>query len=279
MTDIDDAPGARPEPTPGPGVADTPSRALALDAVDLIFGADRPGAGVAALRNVTLTIAPGELVAVTGRSGSGKSSLLNVAGGLVPATAGIVTVCGERLRGRSPADLAAIRRRHVGYVFQDLNLLPTLTAVENTSLPLELAGWNRAEADASARRALDEVELSAEADRFPDELSGGQKQRVAIARGLVGQRSLLLADEPTAALDDVTGEVILRLIKAQCDRGAAALLVTHDPAQAAWADRVIRLADGAIESETVRPALRTDLAQLSDSADLADPDQGQEDSA
>lgn len=246
-----------------------PAEALRFDDVDLLFGidpaTDGPGAGVAALRNITLSVAPGELVAVTGRSGSGKSTLLNAAGGLVPATAGRITVCGQSLRGGTPTQLAAIRRRHIGYVFQDLNLLPTLTAAENTSLPLELAGWGRADAMAAAVKALDEVELSTdEADRFPDQLSGGQKQRVAIARGLVGQRSLLLADEPTAALDEVTGEVILRLIRARCDQGAAALLVTHDPAQAAWANRVIRLVDGAIESETVRPALRTDLADLTE---------------
>jgi putative ABC transport system ATP-binding protein len=238
-----------------------------MDAVDLIFRADRDGMGVTALRNVRLVVSPGELVAVTGRSGSGKSSLLNVAGGLVKATAGNVTVCGEPLRGRSPKDLAAIRRNHVGYVFQDLNLLPTLTAAENTSLPLELAGWDRAEADAAARQALVDVELAAEVDRYPDELSGGQKQRVAIARGLVGQRSLLLADEPTAALDDVTGEVILRLVRAQCDRGAAALMVTHDSAQAAWADRVVRLVDGAVESITARPSVGTNLSDFARPAD------------
>ena len=217
---------------------------------------------------MTLRLEPGELVAVTGRSGSGKSSLLNVAGGLVAPTLGSVTVCGEQLSDRTPRQQAAIRRRHIGYVFQDLNLLPTLSAAENVSLPLELAGRNRREAEAEAVEALDRVGLDGLAGRFPDELSGGQRQRVAIARGLVGDRSLLLADEPTSALDDLTGEEILRLIRDQCDRGAAALLVTHDPSLSAWADRVIRLAsrpgEDSIESESVRPASRLDLSLLAD---------------
>ncbi len=239
-----------------------PHPVLRLDRVGLRF--QDQATTVVALDEVTLTVAAGEMVAITGRSGSGKSSLLNVAGGLTLATSGTVSVNAEPLTGRSAKDLAAIRRRHVGYVFQDLNLLPNLSAIENVSLPLELAGQPRTEAEDQAAEALDQVGLADLGHRFPTELSGGQRQRVAIARGVVGQRSLLLADEPTSALDDVTGEQILALLRQQCDRGAAALLVTHEPSLAAWADRVIRLNGGAIQSESIRPTSRVDLASLAD---------------
>lgn len=237
-----------------------PNPVLRLDEVGLRFD-EQPGP-VIALDGVSLTVAPGEMVAITGRSGSGKSSLLNVAGGLTPVTSGTVAVGGNTLTGRSVKEVAALRRHHIGYVFQDLNLLPNLTAVENVSLPLELAGQDRRQAEAAASAALERVGLGAMGARFPNELSGGQRQRVAIARGVVGQRSLLLADEPTSALDDVTGEQILQLLRQQCDQGSAALLVTHEPSLAAWADRVIRLTDGAIESESIRPSSRVDLSDL-----------------
>ncbi|MEM9563404.1 MAG: ABC transporter ATP-binding protein [Actinomycetota bacterium] len=240
------------------------STVLSFERVGLVLGSAEQR--VHAIDHVDLHVAAGELVAVTGRSGSGKSSLLNLAGGLVEATIGTVTVAGERLTGSSDREKAAIRRRHVGYVFQDLNLLPTLTAVENVALPLELDRWRRAEATSEATTALDRVGLGGLGDRHPDQLSGGQRQRVAIARGLVGRRSLLLADEPTSALDDLTGEEIIRLIRARCDEGAAALVVTHEPSLAGWADRVIRLqrqpGEPSIESEAIRPARRPDLADL-----------------
>jgi putative ABC transport system ATP-binding protein len=203
---------------------------------------------VTALAEVTLEIRPGELVAVTGRSGSGKSTLLNLAGGLDRPTTGSVTVDGVDLASHSVTQLAELRRRRIGIVFQHGNLLPTLSAVENIALPLELDGVSPKQAKQAAIDALEAVEGAAFAERFPDELSGGEQQRVAIARGLIGDRGLLLADEPTGALDEVTGERMLTLLRAACDRGAAALLVTHDPAQAAWADRVVRLRDGSVES-------------------------------
>ncbi len=205
-----------------------------------------------ALDGVDLEIAPGELVAVTGRSGSGKTTLLNLAGGLDRPTAGLVAVDGYELTAMSPRQLAALRRRSIGYVFQDLNLLPTLTGIENVMLPLELDGRSGRRALTAAAAALEAVDAEELADRYPDQLSGGQRQRLAIARALVGTRRLILADEPTGALDEVTGEGILRLIRSRCDDGAAALMVTHDPAQAAWADRVIRLRDGRVDSVTAR---------------------------
>ncbi|WP_299951592.1 ABC transporter ATP-binding protein [uncultured Modestobacter sp.] len=201
---------------------------------------------VHALRGADLTVAPGELVAVMGASGSGKSTLLHIAGGLDTPTAGQVLVEGQELTRLSAAALAAVRRRSVGYVFQDLNLIPALTAVENVSLPRELDGVRGRQARAEARAALDEVGIGELADRFPDEMSGGQQQRVAIARALVGERRLLLADEPTGALDSTTGEEVLRLLRARCAAGAAGVLVTHEARHAAWADRVLFLRDGVV---------------------------------
>jgi len=216
---------------------------------------------VQALRGISLEVAPGEFVAVMGPSGSGKSTLLNIAGGLDSATTGDVVVEGIALGGMSRAALAAVRRRSVGYVFQELNLIPALTAAENVSLPRELDGVSARKAKAEAVAALSEVGLDDVADRFPDELSGGQQQRVAIARALVGPRRLILADEPTGALDSVTGEDVIGLIRARCDAGAAAVLVTHDARLAGWADRVIFLRDGLIVDDTAaRPAAATSLA-------------------
>jgi putative ABC transport system ATP-binding protein len=207
---------------------------------------------VHALRGVSLTVEPGELVAVMGPSGSGKSTLLNLAGGLDAPTSGSVLVEGTDLGGLSRAQLAAVRRRSVGYVFQDFNLIPALTAAENVALPRELDGVRMREVRREAAAALEEVGLSALADRFPDELSGGQRQRVAIARALVGPRRLVLADEPTGALDSRTGEWVLRLLRTRCDAGAAGVLVTHEARHAAWADRVVFLRDGAMVDETGR---------------------------
>lgn len=201
---------------------------------------------VLALRGLSLAIAPGELVAVMGPSGSGKSTLLNVAGGLDRATTGSVILEGADLSSLSPKQLAAIRRRHAGYVFQDLNLIPTLTAVENVAMPMELDGINMQTAREAALAALIEVGIGELAQRFPDEMSGGQQQRVAIARAMAGVRRLILADEPTGALDSETGEGVLRLIRTKIDEGAAGLLVTHESRHAAWADRVVYLRDGQI---------------------------------
>jgi putative ABC transport system ATP-binding protein len=201
---------------------------------------------VYALRGVSLTVSRGELVAVMGPSGSGKSTLLNLGGGLDSPTRGEVLVAGESLGRCSRRRLAAIRRRIVGYVFQDLNLLASLTAVENVALPVELDGASSRAARSLAMAALATVDMADLAARFPDELSGGQQQRVAIARALIGQRSLVLADEPTGALDSQTGEAVLRLLRARVDEGAAGVLVTHEARHAAWADRVVFLRDGEI---------------------------------
>jgi putative ABC transport system ATP-binding protein len=205
---------------------------------------------VHALAGITLDVAAGELVAIMGPSGSGKSSLLSIAGGLDSASSGDVLLSGESLVSMSPSQLAALRRRSIGYVFQQLNLIPSLTAAENVMLPRELDGIPTRQARAEARTALAEVGVAGLADRFPDELSGGQQQRIAIVRALIGDRKLILADEPTGALDSQTGEDVLRLLRARCDAGAAGLLVTHDARHAGWADRVVFLRDDVVIDQT-----------------------------
>jgi putative ABC transport system ATP-binding protein len=203
---------------------------------------------VRALKGVSLEVGRGELVAVMGPSGSGKSTLLNLAGGLDRPTSGRVVVEGVDLA--TVKDLAALRRGSAGYVFQDLNLIPSLTAAENVMLPRELDGVRAGRARREALDVLAATGVAEIADRFPEELSGGQRQRVAIARALVGERRLLLADEPTGALDTATGDEILQLLRARCDDGAAVLLVTHESRYAGWADRVVFLRDGEIVDST-----------------------------
>jgi putative ABC transport system ATP-binding protein len=226
-----------------------------LELRDVVRVHGRGATQVRALGGVSVLVHAGELVAVMGPSGSGKSTPLNLAGGLDRPTSGEVLVDCVPLAGLSARALAAVRRRAVGYVFQELNLVPALTAAENVSLPRELDGVPARRARQEALAALAEVGIEDLADRFPDDMSGGQQQRVAIARALVGPRRLVLADEPTGALDSETGEAMLRLLRARCDAGAAGLLVTHEARHAAWADRVVFLRDGVVVDET-RPALR-----------------------
>ena len=209
---------------------------------------------VVALHPTDLTVNVGELVAVMGPSGSGKTTLLSLVGGLDRPSGGRVTVAGQDVGKLDPRGLAVLRRRSVGYVFQDLNLLSGLTARENVSLPLELDGRPLAEARAAAAEVLASVGLADLGDRYPDDLSGGEQQRVAIARALVGGRRILLADEPTGALDSITGESVMRLLRTHCDQGGTGILVTHDAAHAAWADRVVFLRDGRIVDEARRAA-------------------------
>jgi putative ABC transport system ATP-binding protein len=224
------------------------SAVLELDRVTRIHGAG--ATEVTALRAVSFAAHTGELVAVMGPSGSGKSTLLTLAGGLDSPTSGEVRIEGTDLATLGRKGRAAMRRTSIGYVFQDFNLIPALTAIENVALPRELDGAGARSARKAAMAALDEVGIGDLARRFPDEMSGGQQQRVAIARAIVGDRRLILADEPTGALDSETGEDILRLIRARCDAGAAGVLVTHEARHAAWADRVVFLRDGVIVDES-----------------------------
>ena len=221
-----------------------------LQLVDVTRVHGQGAAEVHALRGISFTAYAGELVAVMGPSGSGKSTLLTLAGGLDTPTAGTVSIEGRDLGGLGRAERARLRRSSIGYVFQDFNLIPALTAAENVALPRELDGERPRAAKKLARAVLEEVGIGGLADRFPDEMSGGQQQRVAIARAVVGERRLILADEPTGALDTETGEEILKLLRARCDAGAAGVLVTHEARHAAWADRVVFLRDGIVVDQT-----------------------------
>jgi putative ABC transport system ATP-binding protein len=225
---------------------------LVLRGVSKTYG--REPAMVHALAGVDLSVQAGEMVAVMGPSGSGKSTLLTIAGSLEDPTNGDVLVCGMALAGMPRGRKARLRRRVIGYVFQDFNLLPGLTAVENAALPLELDGVAVPKARAAALAALETLGVADRAGRFPDQLSGGERQRVAIARAVVGEdRRLLLADEPSGALDSVNADEVMRLLHEACQRGVAAVVVTHDAQLAAWADRVVFLRDGRVSGRTTRP--------------------------
>jgi len=204
---------------------------------------------VEALRGVDLEVKGGEFVAITGASGSGKSTLLHLAGALDIPTSGTLTVLGETLSTMPDNQLAAFRRRKLGFVFQFFNLLPTLSAVENAALPLLLDGMAREEALTRGRGILERTGMGERLEHRPEELSGGQQQRVALARALVADPMILLADEPTGNLDSEAGARVLDLIEdARQRRGLTVLLVTHDPGVAKRADRVVRLRDGKVES-------------------------------
>jgi len=208
-------------------------------------------AEVQALREVSLSASEGEMVAVMGPSGSGKSTLLTIAGTLEGPTSGEVLIAGQPVSQASRGARARLRRRVIGYVFQDFNLLPGLTAAENVSLPLELDGLSARKARLAGLRALDRLGLGERAGHYPDQLSGGERQRVAIARAMVGERRLLLADEPSGALDSVNAQAVMRLLHAACkDGGMAAMVVTHDAQLASWADRVVFLRDGRVTDQT-----------------------------
>jgi putative ABC transport system ATP-binding protein len=223
--------------------------ALEMHNVSKVYG-DGP-TEVSALRQVELSVGRGELVAIMGPSGSGKSTLLTIAGSLEDPTSGEVLVDGSELSSMSPDDRARLRRRSIGYVFQDFNLLAGLTAVENVSLPLELDGISVKEARAAGMAALAELGIADRASHYPDELSGGERQRAAIARAVIGDRYLLLADEPTGALDSANGEAVMHLLRAACRHGVAGVVVTHDAHLASWADRVVFLHDGRVVDEPV----------------------------
>jgi putative ABC transport system ATP-binding protein len=225
--------------------------AVELRGVSKVYGAGITE--VHALDEVDLRVERGELVAVMGPSGSGKSTLLTIAGTLEEASSGEVLVDGTSVHTLGASGRARTRRRSIGFVFQDYNLLSGLTAAENVSMPLELDGMRARVARAAASTALTHLGVEGLADRFPDDLSGGERQRVAIARAIVGDRSLLLADEPTGALDSVNGEGVMRLLREACHRGAAGIVVTHEAHMASWADRVVFLRDGRVVDHTSPP--------------------------
>ena len=228
---------------------------LTMSQIHLSFGP------TVALAGVDVSIDAGEMVALTGRSGSGKSSLLNIASGALSPNTGGVAISGQSLLGQSAEASSVLRRDHVGFIFQNLNLLGRISVGDNVMLPLEFADVGPQEAQRRARAELERDELADHFDAFPNELSGGEQQRVGVARALVTRPSLLLADEPTSALDPVTAEMVMLLIRRAVDEDdCAALVVTHQPAQAAWADRVIHLRDGQIATVSSGLASSADAA-------------------
>jgi putative ABC transport system ATP-binding protein len=212
---------------------------------------------VMALEGIDLSIAKGEMTSLVGPSGSGKSTMLNLIGGLDRPSRGEVELDGQALSKLSDDDLTRVRRDKIGFIFQFFNLLPTLSCLENVSLPLHLRGWPRKKVEERARELLDMVKLGARVDHLPDELSGGERQRVAIARALSVYPPILLADEPTGNLDTHTGAEILKLMHDLHDRlGATVLVVTHDKTVAESCPRTIQLRDGRVFADTQRPDIR-----------------------
>ncbi len=220
-----------------------PNPVIDLDAVTLTLAG--PAGPVNVLRGVTLRIAAGESVGLMGPSGAGKTSLMMIVAGLEHATAGRVAVVGQDLAPLDEDARARFRRDHVGIVFQAFHLLPTMTALENVAMPLELAG--RRDAERAARDMLDEVGLAQRAAHYPSQLSGGEQQRVALARALAPRPELLLADEPTGNLDTETGRHVIDLMfRLGAERGTTLLLITHDNTLASRCARIVPMADGRI---------------------------------
>jgi putative ABC transport system ATP-binding protein len=227
-----------------------------LEARGLAKTYDNGGTQVFALRGVDLAVERGEFLAIMGPSGCGKSTLLNLLAGLDRPTAGEVHLDGERIDRLSEAELARLRRRKVGFVFQFFNLVPTLSVVENVELPLLLVGRRRKEARSSAVELLSDLGIGDKHAAAPARLSGGQQQRVALARALANTPDIVLGDEPTGNLDSAAAREVLGLLRAARDRGQTLLLVTHDARVAAAADRVVTLRDGLVSDETALEAAR-----------------------
>ncbi len=218
---------------------------IELSGVSRVYelGAER----IQALRGVDLVVQKGELLAIVGPSGSGKSTLMNVIGALDTPSAGTYRIDGQAVSGLSDDQLAQVRNQKIGFVFQSFNLLPRQSALDNVALPLRYAGYSRAERRAKSEKALRRVDLGERMDHTPEQLSGGQKQRVAIARALVTEPAILLADEPTGALDQATGKEIIELfLRLNREEGVTVVLVTHDPQVAARTRRVVILVDGRV---------------------------------
>lgn len=202
---------------------------------------------VRALKGVSMSLNPGELTLLMGPSGSGKTTLLSILGCILTPTEGTISIAGEDTAGLSPEGLADLRRRHVGFVFQSYNLFPTLNALENVRLALDVRGEKYADTVIKAETALREVGLAHRLRSFPGNMSGGEQQRVAVARALASRPSIILADEPTAALDSENGHAVMELLSDIAkDESRAVLAVTHDPRTHAYADRIIRIEDGKI---------------------------------
>jgi putative ABC transport system ATP-binding protein len=231
----------------------SPSARPMLEASDIVKDLGQGAGKVRALKGVSITLNPGELTLLMGPSGSGKTTLLSILGCILTPTAGTLTIAGKATAGLAPEALAHLRRNHIGFIFQSYNLFPTLTAEENVRLALDVRGSRGSDAIVAAQRALQKVGLRHKLKSYPANLSGGEQQRVAVARSLVGSPSVILADEPTAALDSENGIAVMSLLSQIAkDRTRAVLAVTHDPRTVPYADRILRIEDGLIVGEERR---------------------------
>ena len=223
---------------------------LVMEATDVVKDLGVGVAQIRALKGVDLALKGGELTLLMGPSGSGKTTLLSILGCMLTPTEGTVRVRGDAIAGKNPEDLAKLRRENIGFVFQSYHLFPTLSAADNVRLALDVRGESGNAAKAKARAALDRVGLSNKTRNYPNQLSGGEQQRVAIARAVVGDPSVILADEPTAALDSENGKAIMGILAAIAkDPGRGVLVVTHDPRLVPFADRIVHIEDGSIVRE------------------------------
>ncbi len=226
-----------------------------LEATDVVKELGKGAGKVMALKGVSLSLMPGELTLMMGPSGSGKTTLLSILGCILTPTSGSVTIADSSIEGLRPEQLAEIRRKHLGYIFQSYNLFPTLTAIENVRIALDVRGIKGYPAAARAEEVLRQVGLGHRLRSYPGNLSGGEQQRVAVARAIAASPSIVLADEPTAALDSENGHAVMALLaRIAHEQNRSVLAVTHDPRTLGYADRVIKIEDGRIVGEDRRPA-------------------------
>lgn len=236
-----------------------------VEASDIVMELGHGAGRVKALKGVDVKLFTGELTLLMGPSGSGKTTLLSILGCILSPTSGTLAIAGEPTRGLTPEALAGLRRRHIGFVFQSYNLFPTLTAIENVQLALDVRGIDRRSAAEMADKALTAVGLAHRLRSYPRTMSGGEQQRTAIARAIAGSPSLVLADEPTAALDSENGQAVMALLSDLArDKSRAVLAVTHDARTIKYADRIITIEDGRITGDrrqkaepVARPAVRS----------------------
>lgn len=225
-----------------------------LEAVDIVKDLGEGAAMVRAVKGVSLSLVPGELTLLMGPSGSGKTTLLSILGCIMAPTSGTVMIDGQSTAGLSPEQLAKIRRDHLGFIFQSYNLFPTLNAIENVRIALDVRGVTGFDATSRAEEVLRDVGLGHRLMNYPGNLSGGEQQRVAVARAIASSPSIVLADEPTAALDSENGHAVMALLsRIAKEQNRSVLAVTHDPRTLSYADRVVRIEDGKIVGEERRP--------------------------
>ena len=226
-----------------------------LEATDVVKELGKGAGKVMALKGVSLSLMPGELTLMMGPSGSGKTTLRSILGCILTPTSGSVTIADSSIEGLRPEQLAEIRRKHLGYIFQSYNLFPTLPAIENVRIALAVRGIKGYPAAARAEEVLRQVGLGHRLRSYPGNLSGGEQQRVAVARAIAASPSIVLADEPTAALDSENGHAVMALLaRIAHEQNRSVLAVTHDPRTLGYADRVIKIEDGRIVGEDRRPA-------------------------